>query len=868
MTTQTIRVPEILAPAGGRQQFFAALNSGADAVFLGLGVFNARARAENFSEADLAELVPLAHRYGMKVLVTLNILIKEAELPELIRILSVLESLEIDAVIVQDLGVASIVRDHFPNLSIHASTQMAVHNLAGVLIAQELGFKRVVLAREITSAELKRIRAALPDDGIELEVFCHGSLCYSYSGLCFFSGAEDSRSGNRGECAYTCRKPYKILSEPGHGFLFSMRDLNTAENLNLLVQAGVDTLKIEGRKKDAQYVASVVTLYRKKLDELFGYSTLRKTAPSEAFKYFSDTKESVTSDLALSYQRRPTSLFLKTRYHENVIDLDNPTHRGIEVGRILQVKNREIKVKAHVPLERFDGLRIIKDQLTYHASPQQESGSKKDHESMKSRYTNSEAEFSLRDFKVQGVKSFVAGVGDDVVFELPPELPLPKAGDVLFKIRSADLKRRITAISSAPHDARIRSLLPIHVELESIVCEQDLVITARALKFGKILASSQIQLAFEPIRSGDRLDSITQELFAVFGDQGFYSRSFKFLGEAQAFIPKSKLKSLKKSLADGIELDYKNFIKTRMEKALVYPVRDDRKIVETKRSLRVKLDRLSTLKAVVEWHNSRPASPITEVVFEPKRSLTSGLTPEDLATQLTAICAKSGLKLRLALPTVLRAWDEPLTKQYFRHAANLGVSAFEVGNLGGLEILKGWGVETNDVAADFTLYTLNSKAMRFWQDQGLKHISLSIEDDKTNISNMVNALNRDEVSSLSVILYKDTPLFIAESCSLTALHNGCPTSKVCGYRSLTIENDKGERFHVAHESCKSIVYGEDAYAITARLSYLASLGIHDFRIDFLTREYSDARVMQVLESATNGMPLSGTFEANFSRELL
>ncbi|MEN9826958.1 MAG: hypothetical protein RI953_2703, partial [Pseudomonadota bacterium] len=173
------RIPEILAPVGGREQFFAALNSGADAVFLGLKNFNARARAENFTLDDLRELVPLAHQHEMKVLVTMNILIKNEELPSLIDTLAGLEEVGVDAIIVQDLGLAKICRTFFPSLRMHASTQLAVHNLDGVRKAMELGFKRVVLARELTAIEIKRIRDAIPLEEVELEAFCHGSLCYS-----------------------------------------------------------------------------------------------------------------------------------------------------------------------------------------------------------------------------------------------------------------------------------------------------------------------------------------------------------------------------------------------------------------------------------------------------------------------------------------------------------------------------------------------------------------------------------------------------------------------------------------------------------------------------------------------------------------
>lgn len=181
-------VPEILAPVGGREQFFAALNSGADAVFLGLKNFNARARAENFTLDDLRELVPLAHSHGMNVLVTMNILIKNSELKSLVETLAALEDIGVHAIIVQDLGLARLCKQFFPNLRLHASTQMAVHNLDGVLEAMRSGFKRVVLARELTALEIKKIRAAVPREQVELEAFCHGSLCYSYSGLCFSQG--------------------------------------------------------------------------------------------------------------------------------------------------------------------------------------------------------------------------------------------------------------------------------------------------------------------------------------------------------------------------------------------------------------------------------------------------------------------------------------------------------------------------------------------------------------------------------------------------------------------------------------------------------------------------------------------------------
>jgi len=361
---------------------------------------------------------------------------------------------------------------------------------------------------------------------------------------------------------------------------------------------------------------------------------------------------------------------------------------------------------------------------------------------------------------------------------------------------------------------------------------------------------------------------LCEDVFSIFGDQGFYARQFDWSGVDDAFIPKGKLKAIKKVIGECLTSAYAAWQEERLAKAQSSLNRSSNPTPATEKTLRVKIDRIETLEDVLTWHQSAKASPLKEIIFEPKRTLLKEQSPALFAKQLYDRCKGAGLDLRLALPTVLRAWDEPLMAQYFKYAHEAGVTRFEVGNLGGLSILKSWGMPLTDVAGDFTLYTLNSAAFRFWQTQGLSKISLSIEDDKTNIEALAQALTDEDRSQLSVILYKDTPLFIAESCSLTALHNGCPTAKVCGYRPLVIENDQGERFHVAHEACKSIVYGDEAYAVTSRTSFFSAIGVSDFRIDLLTRPYESEKVTEILAKALNGQSVAGTYEANFNRTLL
>lgn len=877
--SSTAILPEILAPAGGREQFFAALNSGADAVFLGLKTFNARARAENFTVEDLRELMPIANRHGMKVLVTLNILIKNAELPALVETLSTLEDVGVHAIIVQDTGLARICKTFFPNLRMHASTQLAVHNLDGVRAAVQLGFRRVVLARELTAIEIKKIRAAVPRDEVELEAFCHGSLCYSYSGLCFFSGAEDARSGNRGECAYTCRKPYKILNEAGHGFLFSMKDLNTVQSLELLVDAGVDTLKIEGRKKDAQYVSGVVQAYRNRLDQIFGIRTLRPEAPETAQGQNSDAAQ-INDELALGFQRAGTSFFLKGRYHENVIDLDNPTHKGQFAGTVESVSGRFVVMVAACALERFDGLRIDPSATVYHSTPQHGFESKTVIEGVRAKYDNKVCHFSLRSMYVNGNLTAEAQEGDRIKIELPDDVPLPSAGDRIFRTRSDALRRRVDKLVKPPADTRLRPLSDVQLTFDVHADGNGTTLRVTAEKFGKNLVSKEVSApALRPQNGISRLAEDVKQTFSTLGNIGFQASGIRISGDTEWFFPRSLLKELKRNLETVLPDAFRKFLDERMRAALegatTTPSRKSspsRALQSLNSELGLKIDRLEYLTWIAEIfssdHNVSRNLSLTEIIFEPKRAFLPELSFAEVTKALTDFAARHGVAVRLALPTVLRAWDEPLMKRWAQEFFDAGITAVEIGNVGHFDMLKRWGLSSRvtSMSSDFTLYTLNQQAAQQWHENGVSTITLSVEDDSANIKSLLAGY--PDGAAAQAILYKDTPLFIAESCSLTALHNGCPTSKVCGYRTLEIQNDEGEIFYVAHESCKSVVYSKQPFALSHKRSFLEDLGVRKFRADFLTREYNRDGLCAVVRKILNDEVIENAHTANFNRTLL
>ncbi|MCI0465317.1 MAG: U32 family peptidase [Gemmataceae bacterium] len=272
------RSVELLAPAGGPEAAFAAFHFGADAVYLGLKRFSARAEAENFTLDELDEVTAYAHSLEprRRVFVTVNTVVRQDELPELVEDVAALADIGVDAIILQDLGVYHLLRRHFPELELHASTQLAVHNRMGAEALGRLGFRRVVLARELTFEEVRDITSAA---GIETEVFIHGALCYSYSGLCLFSSQTLGRSGNRGKCAYSCRDSYEVTGapltlldgspvkrDPRTGFPFSMKDLALPDHIPALRSAGVSCFKVEGRKKSPLYVATTTGYYRRLMD--------------------------------------------------------------------------------------------------------------------------------------------------------------------------------------------------------------------------------------------------------------------------------------------------------------------------------------------------------------------------------------------------------------------------------------------------------------------------------------------------------------------------------------------------------------------------------------------------------------------------
>ncbi|MBO4666590.1 MAG: U32 family peptidase, partial [Bacilli bacterium] len=327
---------ELLAPAGSFEVLKMAIAGGADAVYLAGKNFGARAYADNFSYEELTCAIKFSHLYGVKVHVTVNTLIFEDELDSVINYIKFLYENDCDAVIVQDLGLASIIHKNFPDLELHASTQINAQTLEDVKVLKELGFSRVIMGREVSVDELKRIKESGLD--IEIEVFVHGALCMSYSGNCLFSSFEGGRSGNRGRCAQPCRKSYNFLGKKG--FFLSPKDLCTIDNIKEISQY-VDSMKIEGRMKSGSYVYEVVKSYKQKLfNSNLDTTTLKR-------------------NMQIAFNRGYTKGFILKENNRDFTNINSSNHQGVLVGEVLDSFNNKTSIRLSQDLYDGDSLRIV-----------------------------------------------------------------------------------------------------------------------------------------------------------------------------------------------------------------------------------------------------------------------------------------------------------------------------------------------------------------------------------------------------------------------------------------------------------------------------------------------------------------------------
>jgi putative protease len=836
---------ELLAPAGGPDAAFAAFHFGADAIYLGLKKFSARAEAENFTLPEVDEITAYAHSLQprRRVFVTINTLIRQDELAELIEAVAALADIGVDALIIQDLGVYHLVREHFPELELHASTQLSVHNRAGADALRHLGFRRVVLARELTFEEVRDITAA---SGIETEVFIHGALCYSYSGLCLFSAQTLGRSGNRGKCAYSCRDSYEVADapltlrdgtavrrDPRQGFPFSMKDLALPDHVPALRAAGVSCFKVEGRKKSPLYVATTTSYYRKLIDG--------ELSPDE--------RPDLEAEMQSVFSRPWTQLFVQSHKDKEVADRDTVGHRGTLVGRVESVEGAgtsqpRLRFRTRRALERHDGLQIdlpvlgkpfgfAVDRL-WIVTPQR---------------------------REKREEVFEAPADTLVEVALPREHPTVPAGAPVYCSSSQAVKQKYRHARPKPGMHRTRR--PIAVEL--VLTREQLTAVGRLIGTRSDSPAGEVRRTmpgpFSPARDRAALETAARSAFEKLGDTPLKLDAFTFQNAEGLFVPVSRLNQLRRDLVADLEEAVRRDLAERVTELQATVCPSKPRVHETTPfRWSIKVDRLGFLDAF----EADDLTNLDEIVVDIARDHPT-LLVEKLAHWAEHVGRE---RIRLALPALTRHWEE----RGLRHKIELlranGWAKWEAANLSAWSYL---GIDPLhpepsqlDLSTDWSVYVINRLAAQALERMGVSRFTLSPEDGLENVRSLLAEYGPRAV----LVVYQDTPLFLAESCAYANLIGGCPGKANCRFESMEMVSSHGEKVTALDYHCRTIVLNQGPFCLSTRLNDLRDAGAVCLRADFLYRPYDPAEVRRRWRLVRAGRPVPGGHAANFDGELL
>lgn len=895
---------ELLAPAGGPEAGYAAVQAGADAVYLGLTRFSARAEAINFLPQELADFAGYAHGLGRRVYATVNTLVKTAELRELLDTLAVLSECRVDALIVQDLGVLRLIRRHFPHLAIHASTQLAVHNRAGAELLRELGVKRVTLARELTVDEIRDICST---GGIEVESFLHGALCYSYSGYCLFSALQrNGRSANRGRCAYPCRdlftrcaneasEPCAQAVEPPEeshtdtqataeqGHIFSLKDLALPQHLRELGEAGVASLKIEGRKKSPLYVSTVVSMYRRLLDG---------GGIDETFEQDRQRVQTV-------FSRPWTDFFAGDEGRRQAIDAQIVGHRGAVTGEVETVRTvngeRRLRFTTALALERHDGLQA---DLPGQSRP----------------YGFAVTElYRVEDSYTPRIYEAEAGMRVEV--PLPPLAPHLPAGTVLYRSSSQEVKREVRVLTPKPGSCapRVPVRVRLRIDAQVALAEASFVpdtAAAVALPAGIEPNDEAVAIRLEgewgAARNAGVGEDAARQVFDKTGDTPYALAEFVYENPQDRFVPVSRLNALRRDLyallqerQNAARHDWLESLAAETEgtedsaPATTAPTHSPTPAT----SAGAECDSSAKAVAAASAAGTAPGSGAADLRWSIKiahpRQLGAfsmgelatfeeivldlgeclGGQPEEFlrAAELSAL-ALGPQRIRLSLPVILRAPDLAALQPLLGEFRRMGFTRFEAGNLGGLRLARALG--GGDVSADWPLYVLNPEAAAFLEELHLTRFCCSPEDDGANLRALLagcgrrrDGAGRPLTQSACVVAYQDVPLFTGEACARSALTGCRGDGQACARQPLTVQDSFGASYLLLSRGCRTTLISARPLCLAGRLAELTACGVRHARVDFLHRPYTPEEVTRITATVQAGRMPEGTREGNYAGAL-
>lgn len=784
-TPPTFGRPELLAPAGDWDCAKAAVENGADAIYFGLERFNARMRAQNFTEAELPELMEFLHLRGVKGYVTLNTLIFPKELTEAQQYIRTIIAAGVDAAIVQDVGICRLIRHLSPDFPIHASTQMTVTSAAGVEFAKSLGCHLVVLARECSLKEINKIQQQLTEKNIDLplEVFVHGALCVAYSGQCLTSEALGGRSANRGECAQACRMTYELIADGervnlgDRKYLLSPQDLAGLEVLPDLVKAGVTSLKIEGRLKTAEYVANVTRVYREALDRVM--ASQHQVTDEERY------------NLEMAFSRGISTGWFRGINNQELVHARFGKKRGVYLGEISRIRDGQIYLKLEAPIKPGDG--VVFD--CGHPESQEEGG-------------------RVYAVKQQGQEGILTFGRQDLNFK---RIHL---GDKLWKTSDPELDKQLRQ-SFAGENPQFQR--PIEMEIYGEV-GKPLTAIARDEQGNIVQLESAIPLVEAHTKpfTTERL----QEQFGRLGNTPFRLGSLQNYLSGDVMLPVSELNRMRREIV------------TQLEELRKQPKRWEL------RSNASVADLLPTKEAVVK--GSPELIVLVRNIKQLEAALQAGIStiyceledPRNYREAVSLVRQNKVIRDRtiwVAPPRITKPGENWILQQVLSSEAD----GYLVRNFDQLQFFAG-----KRCLGDFSLNVANALTADYFKNRyKLERMTASYD---LNINQLEDLLVSSPPAWFEVTIHQHIPMFHMEHCVFCAFlsegtdYTNC--GRPCEKQEVKLRDRVGtEHILQADAGCRNTVFNGTAQTGAEYVQRLIELGLRNFRIEFVNETPQEVR---------------------------
>lgn len=773
---------ELLAPAGSREALVAAVENGANAIYLAGNAFGARAYASNFDREALREAIHFAHLRKVAIHVTVNTIVADEEMGPLRDYLRFLYEAGADAVLVQDLGVARVAHETVPDLPLHASTQMSVSSLEGVRALAELGFTRVVLARELSLKEIRHICAHAP---IEIETFMHGALCVCYSGQCLMSSMIGGRSGNRGRCAQPCRLPYTLVDEKGQdvlgdkagSYLLSPRDLSTIDVIPDLIEAGVSSLKIEGRMKRPEYVATVVRTYREAIDTYY------------AGKGYAVTQEE-RDDLAQIFNRDFTTAYLEGRPGKAMMSDRRPNNRGLLIGRVTAYD-----WDARIVTVKLSGRLGLGDQVDFWVK-------------VGGRVTATIS--SLRDAEGREVEEGQAG--DTVSFAIPSAV---RDHDRVFKVYDARLMERAkeTYASGAP----VRRI-PVAIEVRAAIGEP---LTVAICDGEGHRAEGKTDFIGESARKRPLSEEIIRKQVSRLGTSVYEMKSLHCDIAGEVMVPMSEINEARRKAVEALDALRLKEIEAREHRP--EPKFTDRIARPTpkKAHFLVAVDTLGKAEAAL-------AAGADGILFGGESYEHRVIAPEEYE-RAWQMAREAGARIDFNTPRIVHDGQQKHVERLLDAFAAFPPDAVHVHNIAMLALVR----RLTDFAihADYSLISYNKQTLAFLKDYGASGATFSPELTAKEI----RQLAKESPLPLTCIVHGRLELMVSNYCVTGSFLGGCgegPCTQPCTRGHFALKDRKDALFPLAMDQfCHMHVLNSKVLSMMPHAMKFRAAGIETMQIE-------------------------------------